>query len=190
MLSAIRTKNVGAGLLAIAISAYASAQARQPVPPGGANGGGGVVAPAGPVAPKVPLESTTVRARNGSAPRNPSVNLQGRTLRLAPVGRWWDDARYTNSLGIGVQQQKRMDVVFGSNRDQLQKLYDNLRHEEGQLAKVTKAAASEADLDAQIDRVSAARTELQKANTHMLLQMRKELSADQVAKLDAVSENQ
>ena len=77
-----------------------------------------------------------------------------------------------------------MDQVFGANRDQLLKLYNNLKHEEDTLDKLGKNAG-ESDLDRQIDKVAQARTELQKADTHMLLEMRKQLTPEQLAKLDA-----
>ena len=41
------------------------------------------------------------------------------------------------------------------------------------------------DLDRQIDKVAQARTELQKADTHMLLEIRKQLTPEQLSKLDA-----
>jgi hypothetical protein len=45
-------------------------------------------------------------------------------------------------------------------------------------------APDEAQLFAQIDRVAQARADLEKAKTHMLLQLRKEMDADQIRKLD------
>jgi hypothetical protein len=42
----------------------------------------------------------------------------------------------------------------------------------------------EAALFTQIDRVAQARAELEKAKTHMLLQIRKEMDADQISRLE------
>ena len=88
-------------------------------------------------------------------------------------------------MGLTGTQQKRMDQVFEQNRDGLFKLLGTLKHEEAQLTKVSKnAGASEAEVDAQIDRVAQARTELQKANTHLQLELRRQLTADQVSRID------
>jgi hypothetical protein len=45
-------------------------------------------------------------------------------------------------------------------------------------------APDEAALDAQIDRVAQARAELEKVNTHMLLQIRREMDAEQIKRLE------
>ena len=167
-------------LLCCAIAAAAGAQGRTP-------------APAPPV---VPDSSAAPRAIPAPAPRTPTANhirprapepTAGRTLRLAPQGRWWDDGMYSRNLAIDARQQRRMDQVFGSNRDQLLKLYNNLKHEESTLEGMGKNA-NESELDRQIDKVAQARTELQKADTHLLIEIRKQLTPEQLAKLDAVSQ--
>ena len=45
-------------------------------------------------------------------------------------------------------------------------------------------APAEAALFAQIDRVAQARAELEKANTHLLLQLRREMDAEQIRRLE------
>ena len=109
----------------------------------------------------------------------------GSHAQTGPTGRWWDDTAYAHAVGLSGTQQKRMDQVFEQNRDGLFKLLGTLKHEEAQLTKVSKnAGASEAEVDAQIDRVAQARTELQKANTHLQLELRRQLTADQVSRID------
>ncbi len=106
-------------------------------------------------------------------------------LQLGPAGRWWDDSGFVRSLGIDAKQQRRMDEVFSSNRETLLKLYKNLQHEEKELGKAIRSRDLEEDQIFQhIDRVTQARGELEKANAHMLLQIRKEMSPEQTAKLD------
>ena len=104
---------------------------------------------------------------------------------LGPAGRWWDTSSYTRSLHIDTTQQKRMDDVFAANRSQLLNLYTSLKHEQTQLEKVSKTA-NEAAVDQQIDRVSRARTNLEKATTHTLLEIRKQLTPEQLSQLDAL----
>ncbi len=78
-----------------------------------------------------------------------------------------------------------MDDVFGANRENLLKLYKNLQQEESGLAKTIRAKdLDEGQIFQQIDRVTEARAELEKAQVHMSLQIRKELTTEQSAKLD------
>ena len=106
-------------------------------------------------------------------------------LQLGPPGRWWDDKHYVKSLHLRPDQQKRMDGLFDENRAVLVNRYQALQQEESKLEALSHAQIlDEATLFAQIDRVSAARADLEKANTHLTLQVRKEMDADQVARLD------
>jgi Spy/CpxP family protein refolding chaperone len=106
-------------------------------------------------------------------------------LQLGPTGRWWDNKEFARTIGLDSRQQKRLDDVFGENKDNLLKLYKGLQHEESQLEKLTRSRElDENQIFQQIDRVTQARGELEKANAHMLLQIRKELTPDQTARLD------
>ena len=106
-------------------------------------------------------------------------------LQLGPPGRWWDDNRFAKSIGLESQQQQRMDAVFSANKGTLITLYKNLQHEESQLEKTVHAKElNEAEIFQQIDRVTQARGELEKANAHMLLQLRKEMTAEQASRLE------
>ena len=110
-------------------------------------------------------------------------------LRLAPPGRWWDDSSIAKDLRLDSRQQHRMDDVFGANRDNLLKLYKNLQQEESSLAKTIRAKdLDEGQIFQQIDRVTEARAELEKAEVHVSLQIRKELTPEQSAKLDGLRE--
>jgi hypothetical protein len=61
-----------------------------------------------------------------------------------------------------------------------------LQQEESKLEGLSRAQTlEESTLFAQIDRVAQARAELEKAYTHLMLQVRKEMDADQIARLDA-----
>ena len=106
-------------------------------------------------------------------------------LHLGPSGRWWDNKDAAKLVGLNSVQQHRMDDIFTVNRDVLLKSLKTLQHEESQLEKITRARElDENQIFQQIDRVTQARGELEKANAHMLLQIRKELTPDQTAKLD------
>jgi hypothetical protein len=77
-----------------------------------------------------------------------------------------------------------MDAIFEQNRPALSVRLQALQQAESQLAEAAKGPdPDEAALFSQIDRVSQARAELEKANTHMLLQIRKEMDPAQISHL-------
>lgn len=119
-----------------------------------------------------------------SAPNNSLATTRG-GLQLGPPGRWWDDKHYVKAVHLRPEQQKRMDGLFDDNRVVLVNRYQTLQQEESKLEALSHAQTlDESALFAQIDRVSVARADLEKANTHLMLQVRKEMDADQAARLD------
>jgi Spy/CpxP family protein refolding chaperone len=125
--------------------------------------------------------------RGGGSPNgkdSPASSMHG-GLQLGHPGRWWDDKKLAKSVGLNGDQQKRMDAVFGQNRDALVSRLDNLQKAESRLEALTHATKpSESALFAEIDHVAQARADLEKANTHMLLQLRDEMTPEQISKLD------
>ena len=78
-----------------------------------------------------------------------------------------------------------MDDILAANKGTLLSLYSNLKHEEDRLTSMSREdLQDEAKVFAGIDRVAQARADLEKANAHTLLQIRKELDAQQLAELD------
>jgi len=79
-----------------------------------------------------------------------------------------------------------MDTLFDENRANLVSHYQALQQEEGKMEDLAHAQTlDEKALFAQIDRVEQARAELEKANTHLMLQLRREMDADQISRLEA-----
>jgi Spy/CpxP family protein refolding chaperone len=79
-----------------------------------------------------------------------------------------------------------MDAIFEQNRPALSARLQNLQQAESQMAAISASQQpDETALFAQIDRVAQARAELEKVNTHMLLQIRKEMDPDQIARLES-----
>ena len=106
-------------------------------------------------------------------------------LQLGPPGRWWDDKKIAKNLNLRSDQQRRMDELFNAGRGNLLQLYSNLQQEEARLGSISSSdLADESKVFAGIDRVAQARAELEKANAHLLLQIRKELDGGQLAALD------
>lgn len=101
------------------------------------------------------------------------------------AGRWWDNKGFARSLGLNGDQQKRMDHVFSQNRDTLQQRYDAFVKQQAKLDTMKRnSQASESELFTEIQRTAQARAELEQAYTHMQLQIKGELTPDQVNKLE------
>jgi hypothetical protein len=79
-----------------------------------------------------------------------------------------------------------MDDIFNANKTAIFTSYQSLISAENDLEKFTKQSnPAEADVFAAIDRVAAARASLEKANAHMLLAIRHEMTDEQLKKLDS-----
>jgi Spy/CpxP family protein refolding chaperone len=177
-----------AGLL-LAVPAAVHAQRGS----GGMGGGGGMGGRVGGMGGsrggmEMPGNNGPSSMPRGNPPPNgggPSSSSMRGGLQLGPPGRWWDDKKFAKSLGLNGDQQKRMDAVFGQNRDALLSRYQNLQVAESRLEALTHTGkVSESALFAEIDHVAQARADLEKVNTHMLLQLRDEMTADQLGKLE------
>jgi Spy/CpxP family protein refolding chaperone len=138
-------------------------------------------------------------------PRNPGVNPEMRTnghatfgrpsadsrsqprmgLQLGLGGRWWDDHGTARKLSLNSDQQRRMDTIFETNKPTLVNLYTNLQRQEVNLAGLSHAdLQDESKVFAAIDRVSQARSELEKEYAHTFLQIRQQLDPQQLQALD------
>jgi Spy/CpxP family protein refolding chaperone len=106
-------------------------------------------------------------------------------LQLGLSGRWWDDHGTARKLKLNSDQQHRMDNIFEANKPTLTNLYANLQHEEVNLASLSRTdLQDETKVFAAIDRVSHARSDLEKQYAHMLLQVRQQLDPQQLDALD------
>jgi Spy/CpxP family protein refolding chaperone len=160
-------------------------------PPGGGVPGGGSM-PAGSNVPGgSPANMGVAGDTRQGFPSNPSSQQSAAGtmrggLQLGPPGRWWDDKHFAKTLHLRPEQKKRMDDLFDENRATLVSRYQALQQEESKMDALSHAQTlEESALFAQIDRVAQARAELEKANTHLLLQVRKEMDSDQITHLDA-----
>jgi Spy/CpxP family protein refolding chaperone len=107
-------------------------------------------------------------------------------LQVGPPGRWWDDKHYAKQLKLTEDQQHRMDAIFEQSRPVLLNRLESLEREEQRMDALTHSKTlDEAALFSQIDRIEQARADLGKANTHYLVQLRSELDADQISRLEA-----
>lgn len=159
----------------------------------GGPGGGPGMGPGAMGGDRGPLGTPTfpnVRPDSGPPPapgsgNQSTVSTMHPGLQLGPPGRWWDDKSFARSLKLRTDQQIKMDSIFEQNRAALLSRYQGLQQAEAQMEEISRTPApDEAILFAGIDRVAQARAELEKATTHYLLQIRKEMDADQIQRLE------
>ena len=187
----MKMQSLGTFLFSICLVAgTAAAQARPPAgpppgspppgghgpgSPGGPGGPGGLGGPGGPGNGSSPLGSAAGGA-GGSA---------GSVPHFGPVGRWWDDRSVVQTIGLSKTQQKKMDVVFDANKQAILSTYKTFLAEQAKLNALSKQPqVDQTRMFEAIDSVSQARAALQKANTQMLLQIRQQMDADQIGKLE------
>jgi hypothetical protein len=101
------------------------------------------------------------------------------------VGRWWDDKSVVKAVGLSQDQQKKMDDIFDANKSAIVSSYKTFLAEQAKLDKINKDAHSDqTTVIAAKDAVSKARAALQKATGQMLSQIKQQMDASQIAKLE------
>ena len=171
-----------AALLALSTGLYAQHGGGHGGGMGGPGGGpgGGMGGPGGPAG----FGNSHFPGGGSDANRRDSAGTQRNGLQLGPPGRWWDDKHFAKSLKLRTDQQLRMDSLFEQNRPILLRRFEALGGEQLRMESLLHASVlDEGSLYAQIDRIAQARAELEKANTHYLLQIRGEMDPDQIARL-------
>ena len=147
--------------------------------PGGGNMPAGSPGDSGSAA-----DTRALPASASSQPGATTSTMRG-GLQLGPPGRWWDDKHFAKALHLRPEQQKRMDGLFEENRANLVSRYQTLQQEESKMEALSRGQTlDESALFAQIDRVAQARADLEKANTHLMLQVRREMDSDQIGRLE------
>jgi hypothetical protein len=89
------------------------------------------------------------------------------------------------TVGISHDQQKKMDTIFDANKPAILATYKTFLSQKAKLDAMSKQSnVDQQAMFAQIDAVSQAHAALEKANTQMLLQIRQQMDADQITKLE------
>jgi Spy/CpxP family protein refolding chaperone len=122
-------------------------------------------------------------------PRGPAAEGPARVgLQLGPPGRWWDDKSMIKTLKLSPEQQTHMDAIFEQNRNVLYARLETVHQAEAQMVELSRSPTpDEPAILAQIDRVYQARADLDKADTHFLLLLRREMDAEQIKRLEKSS---
>ncbi len=102
-------------------------------------------------------------------------------------GQWWNNPNTVKQLSLTDDQRKAMDGIMQDHRMKLIDLQANLERAEVTMEPLMKAdTPNQAAIEAQIDKVVAARAELEKANARFLLDIRMQLKPDQWKQLQTL----
>jgi len=125
--------------------------------------------------------STPPPGRPGEAPRAP--------MPPPELGKWWKNSDIVTQLQLTEAQIKQIEDTFLDYRLKLIDLHAEVERQEARLQPLIEAdQPDEAKVSAQIDLVIAARGKLEKANTMMMLAIRKVLSVEQWKKLQSIQQ--
>jgi len=151
------------------------------MPGGGPGGPPPSMGPGGPGNPAAAHRAAQNASENGS-PQKQTVHGG---VQFGPVGRWWDDKTVVHSVGITVDQKRKMDTIFNENKPAILTSYQTYLKEQARLSSLSRdAQADQATTFAAIDAVNQARAALQKATAQMFLQLRQQMSPEQIEKLE------
>lgn len=114
----------------------------------------------------------------GFGPHTPPME---RALGMQDVhGRWWNSPAMIEKLKLTDDQRKAMDAILLTHREKLVDLRGNLEKAELQLQPLmSEDQPNESGILAQVDKIAAARTELERANARFLLDLRAKLTPEQ-----------
>ena len=96
--------------------------------------------------------------------------------------KWWQSDRYVQELGLTADQSARIEQIYQRTVPALRRYKDTLDKAEADFNQMVEAS-DDTQVMAQVTVVEAARSELNKARTMMLLRMRRVLTPDQRVKL-------
>jgi Spy/CpxP family protein refolding chaperone len=99
--------------------------------------------------------------------------------------KWWNSEQYKHELGLTADQSHRLEEIFQAALPDLRAHKKTLDDAEAEFNRLVQRDDEKTVLD-QVNRVEAARAELNKARTLMLLHMRRTLTTDQWIKLGAM----
>jgi Spy/CpxP family protein refolding chaperone len=121
---------------------------------------------------------------HGAQANNAAAQKAGAGVQFGPVGRWWDDKSVVSAVGLSSEQKRHMDAIFAQNRPAIVSSYQNLLKEQAKLSALNKSPqADQTSTFAAIDAVNQARASLQKTVAQVYMQIKQQMSSDQIEKL-------
>ena len=106
-------------------------------------------------------------------------------LPAAGQGKWWQSEEYKRELKLTTAQSKRLEDVFQAAVPTLKSLKKALDQAESEFERLLERGDDGSVMD-QVERVEAARAELNKSHTLMMLKMKRVLTAEQWTKFNAM----
>jgi Spy/CpxP family protein refolding chaperone len=114
-----------------------------------------------------------------------SFALLAVALPAAGQGKWWQSEDYKRELKLTADQSKKLEDVFQASVPTLKSLKKALDQAESEFERLLERGDDGSVMD-QVERVEAARAELNKSHTMMMLRMKRVLTAEQWAKFNAM----
>jgi Spy/CpxP family protein refolding chaperone len=105
----------------------------------------------------------------------------------AQRGKWWHDDTFKRELGLTTEQSARLEDIFQKTAPVLRQRMQALDRAEEVFDRLVEKG-DDAAVMGQVESVEAARADLNKERTLMLLRMRRALTADQWAKFTALAQ--
>jgi periplasmic protein CpxP/Spy len=122
----------------------------------------------------------------GRGQGGPGAPPMERSFRGMDHGRWWDNPRVSQQIGLTDDQKKKMDDISQQHRLKIIDLDANLQKQEAIMHPLIEAdQPDESKILSQIDAIASARAELEKDRARMLFSIRQTLTPDQWKKLQA-----
>jgi Spy/CpxP family protein refolding chaperone len=106
-------------------------------------------------------------------------------LPAAGQGKWWQSEEYKRELRLTTEQSKRLEDVFQAAVPRLKSLKKALDQAESEFERLLERGDDGSVMD-QVERVEAARAELNKSHTLMMLNMKRVLTTEQWTKFNAM----
>jgi len=99
---------------------------------------------------------------------------------ILPPGRWWKNAEVAKAIGLNDGQIQKIETVFQDSRMKLVDVHASLEKEEIKLEPLLEADnPDENAVLSAIDRITAARANVEKANAQMAFAIRRVLTPEQ-----------
>ena len=101
--------------------------------------------------------------------------------------KWWQDETFRRELGLTADQRAHLEAIFQKSLPSFRKQKEALDRAQADFDRLVEQG-DDASVMQQVIVVEAARAELNKGRTLMLLHLRRSLTADQWAKFTALHE--
>lgn len=106
-------------------------------------------------------------------------------LPAAGQGKWWQSEEYIRELRLTPEQSKKLEEVFQASVPTLKSLKKTLDQAESEFERLLERGDDGSVMD-QVERVEAARAELNKSHTMMMLRMKRVLTTEQWTRFNAM----